>query len=131
MPFLPESEIPKHLEEAALNEPIVPGPDGTEIGAKSGAIRPAGTTSSHTASAAAGRSAASGAGGQHSGANATGSSSGGDMAAKTAASAAAPMYPQSAIDQLVSLGFSKDEAVSALNATGGNVDYAAGLLFQN
>ena len=144
--FLPESEIPKHLEEAALNEPTVPGPNGTEIGAKSGAIRPAGS-SSHAAASSAGAAAGSsssssalGTGAQsfgtHSNANASANASSSASADKTtqakpSAASATPMYPQSAIDQLVSLGFSRDEAVLALNATDGNVDYAAGLLFQN
>lgn len=41
-----------------------------------------------------------------------------------------PSFPAESIDQLVALGFSRDEAVNALAACGGNVEYAAGLLFQ-
>lgn len=44
--------------------------------------------------------------------------------------AAQPSFPAESIDQLVALGFSRDEAVNALAACGGNVEYAAGLLFQ-
>ncbi|TKA82921.1 hypothetical protein B0A55_01321 [Friedmanniomyces simplex] len=36
-----------------------------------------------------------------------------------------------AIDQLVSLGFARSQAIAALEACGGNVEYAAGLLFQS
>jgi len=39
-------------------------------------------------------------------------------------------FPPESIDQLVALGFSREEAVNALAACGGNVEYAAGLLFQ-
>jgi DNA damage-inducible protein 1 len=41
-----------------------------------------------------------------------------------------PTFPPESIDQLVALGFSREEAVNALAACGGNVEYAAGLLFQ-
>lgn len=34
------------------------------------------------------------------------------------------------IDQLVNLGFAREEAIAALDACDGNVEYAAGLLFQ-
>ena len=116
-----------------MNEPTVPGPNGTEIGAKSGAIRPAGSSSqAGTASSDVGGGGSGGASVSASGAGSSSSTSGG-MATRAIANAntTTPAYPQSAIDQLVSLGFSRDEAVSALNATDGNVDYAAGLLFQN
>jgi predicted aspartyl protease len=40
VPFLHESEIPRSFEEAEMNEPTVAGPNGEEIGAKTGAVRP-------------------------------------------------------------------------------------------
>ena len=38
VPFLGEADIPKQVEEALHSEPTVPGPAGTTIGAKSGAV---------------------------------------------------------------------------------------------
>ena len=107
--FLGEADIPRNIEEERAEEPQVAGPGGTTIGARSGAV------------------------------SAPSSAQGGPPPA-TAAPIPAPALrpsPQSqpsllpeAIDQLVALGFSRDEAVNALNACGGNVEYAAGLLFQ-
>ncbi|KAH9831317.1 DNA damage-inducible protein 1 [Teratosphaeria destructans] len=37
--FLGESEIPKQFDEALANEPTVSGPNGTQIGAKSGTVK--------------------------------------------------------------------------------------------
>ncbi|KAF3767682.1 hypothetical protein M406DRAFT_275307 [Cryphonectria parasitica EP155] len=42
---------------------------------------------------------------------------------------AQPSFPNEAIEQLVQLGFSREAVINALHATGGNVEYAAGLLF--
>lgn len=129
--FLGEADIPKSLEEAMQNEPTVSGPNGTEIGAQSGTIKPAGT------SAAAGSSSTNGAfkgQGQSLGSASKAPAVNGPVAAPTpAASAPAPKasrHPKEAIDQLVSLGFARDQAVQALDACDGNVEYAAGLLFQ-
>lgn len=142
VPFLAEWEIPKHLEEAIVNEPTVPGPNGTEIGARSGAIRPAGVNSNTASAASAGNSSAVGTGagiGQTSGASAS-SSAGKDTTPRTvpktvASLAPAPAeilrYPQAAIDQLCGLGYSKERVVLALNASNGNVEYAAGFLFDS
>ncbi len=136
VPFLPESEIPKHLEEAEVNEPTISGPGGTEIGARSGAVRPAGTSSS--AAGGSGSDAAAGSGsnfkgqGQTLGAPPTQPQNETNPSPTLASEApeGAQPFPQASIDQLQSLGLSREEAIAALNATNGNVEYAANLLFQ-
>ena len=112
VPFLHESEIPKSFDEAEINEPTVSGPNGEEIGARSGAVRPAGTT----------------AGG---GSTATQVPPAAPVPARQPAQGSTSNFPQEHIDQLTNLGFSRDDAIRALDATNGNVEYAAGLLFAN
>ena len=46
VPFLSENETPKAFEEAMEEEETVKGPGGTEIGATTGTVRPAGDSSS-------------------------------------------------------------------------------------
>jgi DNA damage-inducible protein 1 len=109
--FLGEADIPKGLEEERAEEPKVAGPGGMTIGGRSGVVSapsnsPAPQSSTSTPAAA----------------------------APVPAAAAAPpqqeTFPDASIDQLVALGFSREEAVNALSACGGNVEYAAALLFQ-
>jgi cyclin-dependent kinase len=40
-------------------------------------------------------------------------------------------WPAQSVDALVVIGFSRQEAVAALNATDGNIEIAAGLLFES
>lgn len=124
-PFLGEAEVPKDQEEAHTEEPTVPGPAGTTIGARSGAVK--GPQDAEEAPSA--------------GPSGSGPSSAAAPAAPPAAPAAAPqpqpppqssgsvVFPQEDIDKLVALGFPYEAAVNALRATDGNVEIAAGLLF--
>jgi DNA damage-inducible protein 1 len=115
VPFLPESEIPKGFEEA---DPTVPGPNNTEISATSGAVKPAGDKSS--SAVAVGPSSSQPAQ----------SSQPAPVSAAAPPAASTDGFSAEAIDQLVNLGFSRSDAVQALQATGGNVEFAASLLFQ-
>ncbi|KAK0118192.1 DNA damage-inducible protein 1 [Cadophora gregata] len=107
VPFLGEADIPKNKEEEQADEPKVAGPGGTTIGGRTGVVSGPSTPQPGSQQAPAPPPA-------------------------TAApqSAPAPSFPQESVDQLVALGFSQAEAVNALAACGGNVEYAAGLLFQ-
>ena len=128
--FLPESEIPKWSEEA---EPTISGPNGTEIGTQSGTVKPSGSAADASSSKFKGS-------GQTLGSNTTpqpalqptpaAPSASTQRAAQQPAAQQQSSHPKEAIDQLQSLGFSRQEAIAALDATGGNVEYAAGLLFQ-
>lgn len=118
--FLGESEIPRETEEAVNQEPTVQGPGGTTIGARSGAVT----------------------GPQVSSAGPSGSSA--PITSRPAAPPARPAqpqpqaqaqprrtFPENDINTLVSLGWDRQAAVNALEATNGNVELAASLLFNN
>ncbi len=122
--FLGESEIPKETEDAVTREPTVQGPGGTTIGARSGAVTapsaaPAGASAppnvAPSSSAAPSQRAAPA------------------LPPRTAQpqSQAQQAFPENDINTLMGLGFTRQAAINALEATGGNVEYAAGLLFQN
>lgn len=118
VPFLGEAEIPKDFEEALEEEPTVKGPGGTTIGGRSGAISQPGSSS-----------------------GGPGPSSSAPAPAPAATSSAAPasapaasgqsQFSDESIERLVQLGFPRDAAIRALEATGGNLDFAASLLFQS
>jgi len=112
IPFLGEADIPRESEEAIKAEPKVPGPAGTTIGGRSGAV------SGPSAPAAAGPSAPA------------------PAQPRPAAAAAPPpppppssRFPREHVEQLKALGASEERAIQALEATGGNVEYAASLIF--
>jgi len=104
VPFLGEAEIPKESEEALEEEPRLPGPAGTTIGQRSGVVSgPQGTAA------------------------ATSQQQQPQQAPQQ--QAAAQSFPEEHINQLMALGFPREAAINALQATGGNVEFAAGLLF--
>jgi DNA damage-inducible protein 1 len=128
--FLGEADIPKSFEESMANEPTVSGPNGTEIGTKTGTITQA---SGAGAASSSGTKGAFRGQGQALGSSSSKAPNGPTPVATPAASAGAA--PQSShkkedVEQLVSLGFDRNQAIAALDACGGNVEYAAGLLFQ-
>jgi len=137
--FLPESDIPKREEERMLDELTVKGPNGTEIGMKSGSIRPQGTAEAAHHSLEQAKKA---------GESSTQITTGGAKPPPTTSEAVKrsqqpisingppstiaalrSRFPEESIQQLMSLGVSREEAIRALEAAGGNVDYAAGVLF--
>lgn len=110
VPFLGEADIPRNMEEERAEEPQVAGPGGTTIGARSGAVSGPSTSQGGAAPPTAPAPP--------------------PVTTARPQPPAQPSFPAESIDQLVALGFSRDEAVNALAACGGNVEYAAGLLFQ-
>ncbi|OCT50838.1 DNA damage-inducible protein 1 [Cladophialophora carrionii] len=123
IPFLPESEIPKMMEEVLENEPKVEGPGGSTIGTKTGTVMPGASASSSGAQVQATS-------------NATTQSS----ASTTAGASPAPSAPgpgnfgqpqpitAESIARVTELGFSREEAIAALRQADGNVELAISLL---
>ncbi len=113
VPFLGEADIPKH-EEVLADEPTVEGPGGMQTGAISGAVSKAneGNFKGH---------------GQAVGAAAAAAGSSSQFQAPPAS--AGPTFPAGDIAKLMEMGFSREEAVNALEIAGGDVEGAAGLLF--
>ena len=114
--FLPEHEIPKYMEEAMNDEPKVPGPGGATIGAETGTVQA--PPQAHARSTTAAESSRS----------QTLSPAQNVAPPQQAFGQAHPVTEQS-IKQITDMGFSREEAVMALNQCQGNVELALGLLF--
>lgn len=119
IPFLPENEIPKMMEDILENEPKVEGPGGSTIGTTTGTVE-AGTASSTST-------------GEQSKAGPSGSTAPAQASSSNAAAGHGnfgprqPITPES-IAKITELGFSREEAIAALRQVDGNVELAIGLL---
>lgn len=124
VPFLPEHEIPKGF---GTDEPTVPGPGNTEIGTKTGAVKPAGGSGGES-SVAIGDSASQPA--SQAATSAQPRSAPAPAPAPTASSST--QFPEEHIQQLMSItSVPREVALNALIAAEGNLDVAAGMLIGN
>jgi DNA damage-inducible protein 1 len=116
IPFLGEADIPKD-EEVIVQEPTMPGPGGTQIGQRSGAVLPAGDTTGQPSSSQSAPQPPQ------------------PVVQPTPAATPAPAAPSQAnvtpahIETLISMGATRAQAIQALQAAEDNVDAAAGLIF--
>lgn len=107
VPFLSEADVPKS-ENHLSGEPTVEGPAGMQMGGRSGAIMAPPTEQSSRGWQGQGQVVG---------------------AAPPQASQSAEGYPAAHVAQLMDLGFLREEVLQALQAAGGNVEVAAGILF--
>lgn len=145
IPFLPESEIPKMFDEVLENEPKIEGPEGTQIGARTGTVEQ--PDQSPTAMEL-GQTLANGdaigkrkinihpSGSKH---NIHTNSTASPSSSAPATSSEPPPnstfgfgQPQritkESIQKITDLGFTREEAVAALQQVNGDVELAVGLL---
>ena len=114
--FLGEADVPKH-EEVMMEEPTVEGPSGMKTGAISGAVSQDRSTTADDRSKAKDQAA-----------GAPSATARGQSSAQQASGGSGTSFPPGDIAKLTDLGFSREEAIHALELAGGNVDMAAGIL---
>ncbi|PNS16332.1 hypothetical protein CAC42_6439 [Sphaceloma murrayae] len=128
--FLPESEIPKAMEEERAAEPTIPGPNGTEIGTETGVIRPSGSTAQPSKSGTNSRDPGQTAVPLPADLRQTPAAPSPSSSQQQQAGAPEQQsFPDESIAALIGMGFSRDKALEALRVTDGNVDLAASFLF--
>lgn len=118
VPFLGEADIPQH-EEVLANEPTVEGPSGMKTGAISGAVTSEAGSSSQNFK---GKGQTLGASRRE---TATSTPSG-----QASSTTGKSRFPESDITQLITMGFSREEAIQGLELANGNVELAAGVLLE-
>jgi DNA damage-inducible protein 1 len=119
VPFLGAADIPKELEEAVIEEPRVSAPSRTAISQPPGAAPPA----QHAPSGADPTPVVSGP------TSGTPSGSASAAALESQATTTEQRPAEEKIEQLMSMGASRETAVNALQAAEGNVEVAAGFIF--
>ncbi|CAI7642861.1 unnamed protein product [Penicillium glandicola] len=115
VPFLGEGDIPKHLTEEFEAEPTVKGADGAEVGARTGAV-------THKAENNPNANATPTTG------SASGSSASGPQPRINIRPAPASRWSQDSVARITELGFSREEAVRALDMAHGDLEGAIGFL---
>jgi DNA damage-inducible protein 1 len=145
IPFLPENEIPKMFDEILENEPKIDGPEGTQIGARTGTVeqldQPATATGSVQSPTNVGDTGkrkinihpSGSKNNVHTNPNATSSSSNpaGDPQPppnSTFGFGQPQRITKESIEKITDLGFTREEAVHALQQVNGDVELAVGLL---
>jgi DNA damage-inducible protein 1 len=102
VPFLGEAEIPKEFQDEFEDEPVIRGADGAQIGARSGAV----TQQAEQPSQPQTRT----------------------LGGATSQPSSSSRWSASSINKITELGFSREQAISGLDASNGNIDQAINFL---
>lgn len=121
VPFLGEADIPNQFQHEFEDEPMISGPEGTAVGARTGAV----TQQQQQQQQAAGRTLGSA---QTPATAPTPSSSSSAAQPSTPQQQGGSKWPAESIAKITELGFSREEALQALEAASGDVDMAIGCL---
>ncbi|PGH27965.1 hypothetical protein AJ80_00219 [Polytolypa hystricis UAMH7299] len=137
VPFLGEADIPKHQEEFE-DEPIVRGRDGALVGARSGAVtHPAGNpgptgqspqTRTFSSTTPASASTSTSAPRINIRSSRPGAAAPPLAATTTPQVAPASRWPEESVKKIIDIGFTREEALQALEAANGDLDGAIGYL---
>lgn len=130
VPFLGEADIPNQFQNEFEDEPMISGPDGTAVGARTGAV----TQQQQQQQQGAGRTLGSAPTPSSSSSNPrinihpSQSSSSSAAQPSTSQQQGGSKWPAESIAKITDLGFSREEALQALEAASGDVDMAIGCL---
>jgi DNA damage-inducible protein 1 len=136
IPFLPESEIPKMFDEILENEPKIEGPEGTQIGARTGTVEQPDQNSTNSDGTDKRKINIHPSGSKnniHTNPNAGSSSSTSAVNSQpppnsTFGFGQPQRITKESIQKITDLGFTREEAVTALQQVNGDVELAVGLL---
>lgn len=136
VPFLGEADIPDQLQHEFEDEPMISGPDGTSVGTRTGAItqqkqpqQDSGRTlGSASASASAPTPSSSSSAPRINIHPSPSSSSSAAQQSTSQQQSSGSKWPADSIAKITDLGFSREEALQALDAASGDVEMAIGCL---
>lgn len=127
VPFLGEADLPNQFQNEFEDEPMIPGPDGAAVGTRTGAVTQK-QGEGRTLGSAPAPTASSSSSNPNINIHPSSSSSAAQQSTPTPQQQGGSKWPAESIAKITDLGFSREEAMQALDAASGDVDMAIGCL---